>query len=110
VLSFLTAGIAVAARGLYGGSRNEEPLLFTLLANVAWYWVIGWWLIDDLRRRRETWIYCPGILITAWALWLPYYLLKTRGVRALITIACFVAFVIAALIIGLIIGLLLVSY
>ena len=104
LLFFVLTGIRVGASTLYQGRRVDEPPLFSLLAIVSWYWVIGWWLTDDLSRRRERWIYCPGVFVPSWAFWLPYYLLKTRGRKALVTIAVFVAVAIAAALLGTVIG------
>ena len=95
----------MAASALYSGLGAEEPPLFFLLTSVVWLWAIGWWLTDDLRKRRYAWFYCPGLFLhVASPLVLPYYLLKTRGWRAFITIGVFFAVSIAAAVLGIVIG------
>ena len=113
ILVFVIAGINVSGLALYSGLELDEPPLLSLLRTVGWLWAIGWWLTDDLSRRRERWIYCPGLFLAqAWPFVLPYYLLKTRGPRALITITVFVALSIAATVTGAVVGTILtqVSY
>lgn len=98
----------MAGAGLYAAAGLDEPPLFFLLIRFGWLWVAGWWLTDDLRRRRERWLYCPGLFVAlASPLVLPYHLLKTRGPRALITLAVFIAVSVAALATGSVIGLML---
>ena len=111
LLIFVYAGITAAAATLYTGLGAEEPALFSLAAKVGWLWVIGWWQMEDISRRCESWFYCPGLFLqAAWPFVLSYYLLKTRGPRALIPIALFVAVWIAAAVIGAATGLMLGSY
>ena len=111
MLIFVFTGISVAASTLYTGLKAEEPPLLSLLTTVGWLWVIGWWQTDDISRRRARWFYCPGLFLqSAWPFVLSYYLLKTRGPRALIPIALFVAVWIAAAVIGAATGLMLGSY
>lgn len=67
------------------------PALLSLLLSITLFWAIGWWLSDDLRRRGETLVYCLGMVLwIAWPIVAPYYLMKTRGRRAFITLALFV--------------------
>jgi len=111
ILVFVIAGINVAGLGLYSGLGLEESLSFYLLTKFGWLWAIGWWLTDDLRGRRDPWLYCPGLILqTTWPFVLPYYLLKTRGRKALIPIASLVVVSIAASLIGIVIGVILTSY
>lgn len=111
IIVFLIAGISFAGSGLYTGLGIEESPLFALLSWLGRLWAIGWWLTDDLSRRRERWIYCPGIFVqAAWPFLLPYYLLKTRGARALIVITVFVAVAFGAAMIGSVIGFVLVAH
>ena len=110
IVVFVIAGISVAGSGLYSGLGLDESPLFYLLTKVGWLWATGWWLTDDLSRRRERWLYCPGLFVqTAWPFVLPYYLLNTRGRKALIPIAGLVGVSIAALVIGIVIGVMLAN-
>lgn len=108
---FVLAGLSCAASGFYTGLGVEQPPLFSLLLRVGWLWAIGWWLTDDLDQRRARWFYCKGLfLVLAWPFMLPYYLLQTRGTRALIAIAGLVGLSIFAVVIGIVIGAVLASY
>lgn len=108
ILIFVVVGIREVASGLYFGLGREEPALCPLLLSVTLFWAIGWWLSDDLRGRSEGFFYCRGLVLwIAWPVLLPYYLLKTRGRKALITMAIFVGLSLAATVLGDILGTLL---
>ena len=90
--------------GLYDASQVEVPGLYRLLYVLGFIWVIGWWLQQDSRRHGFKWVYDLGLfLYIAWPIILPYYLFKTRGLKALLTILIFLAVYLGAYIIGVII-------
>lgn len=102
---YIVAAIRMLSSGFYAGLRVEEPELFVLLVTIVWLWTIGWWLMGDLRKQRRCWVYCPGLFLNfAWPVLLPYYLLKTRGARAMIPIGIMVAISIGTSMIGATIG------
>ena len=105
VLLFVFVGVQQTASGFYSAMGTDAPELLSLLNKTCLFWLIGWWLTDDARRRGESLVYCVGLFLAiAWLLLLPYYLFKSRGRRAFITIAMFIAFVIATTIAGAVLG------
>ena len=105
VLLFVFVGIQQTASGYYSAMGTDAPELLSLLEKTCLFWVIGWWLKDDAKRRGESLVYCLGLFVLiAWPLLLPYYLVKSRGRRGFITIAVFIAFVIATTIAGAVLG------
>jgi hypothetical protein len=87
--------------GFYFGWQMEAPLAYTFLHWAAQLWIIGWWLRSDSRRRHVRWVYDMGFfLLIAWPLVMPYYLLKTRGLKGLLVIFRFIVAYIGAGIAG----------
>ena len=108
ILIFVVEGIKQLAFGMYVELDSELSALVSLLLSITLFCAIGWWLKDDLRKRSESWFYCPGLILwIAWPVLLPFYLLKTRGRSALITIAIFAGIWVAASVLGVILGVLL---
>src|SRR5262245_64884342 len=86
--------------GLYLGRQIEAPSAYTALHWVAQFWIMGWWLRSD-SRKRGWWVYDMGFFLSvAWPIVMPYYLVKTRGSRGLLVILGFVAAYIGATIAG----------
>lgn len=83
-------------------ARGVEPSpAFDLLYALGFLWLIGWWLKEDSRRYGVKWVYDMGLfLYLAWPFVIPYYLFKTRGVKALITILSFAGIFMATYMIG----------
>ncbi|MDQ3918173.1 MAG: hypothetical protein M3348_06815 [Acidobacteriota bacterium] len=76
--------------GLYLARRAALPPAFTLLYPLGLLWAVGWWLRDDSRRRGVAWVFDMGLfLYIAWPLFMPYYLLKTRGAKGLLLMLAF---------------------
>ena len=87
--------------GVYIASGLEPPALFQLLYPVSFFWIIGWWLWSDSKKRGIPWVYDMGFfLYLAWPFVMPYYLIKSRGVRGALAIIAFVVAYAAALVIG----------
>ncbi len=89
------------ANGLYAGLQVEPPVTFTLLYWLAFFWIMGWWLRLDSRKRGVLSVYDLGFFLTvAWPLVLPYYLIKTRGPKGLLNILGFAGAYFGALVLG----------
>ena len=94
-------------------SRGVEPsLAFEYINNYGLLWLMVWWLKEDSKRYRIGWL--PQLdlglfLSMVWMLILPYYLFKTRGIKALITILSFVAIFVGTYLIAFVLFLLLAS-
>lgn len=88
--------------GIYLSRNTEPPGAYVLLHKMGFLWIIGWWLQKDSRKRGVRWVYDLGFFLTiAWPFIMPYYLFKTRSVRALLTILAFLGVYLGAFIIGL---------
>jgi len=93
------------AFGLYLGRQMEAPPAYTLLHWAAQLWIIGWWLHSDIRKRGVAWVYDIGFfLCIAWPIVMPYYLVKTRGAKGLLTILGFMGAYVGAAIAGIIVS------
>jgi hypothetical protein len=80
------------AFGLYTARGIEPPGLFRLLYSLCFLWIIGWWLQRDSRERGFSLVYDMGFfLLIAWPIIMPYYLFKTRGPKAFLTLLAFLA-------------------
>lgn len=104
-LLYLTVFITQFAHGLYLGAYLEQPAGFVLLDWVLFLWVIGWWVRTDSRKRGAELTYDTGFfLVIAWPIFMPYYLLKTRGARGLLIILAFIGAYLGAGILGIILS------
>lgn len=90
--------------GLYLARGVDAPGVYHLLSFLALVWLMGWWLQQDSRKHEFKWVYDMGFfLYVAWPIILPYYLFKTRGLKALLTILIFLAVYFGTYIIGVVI-------
>ncbi len=97
------------AAGLMSAVGADTSLALNLLGYIATGWAFGIWLKRDNRMSELRGVMDLGYLLyVAWALFLPYYLLKTRGVKASFIIVGFVVAYICAAFAGLLVGTLLV--
>ena len=105
VSMFATLALMCFVDGIYVAGRTQKPALYDLLVRIALLWVGGWWLRDDSRRHGERWVYDLGFfLVLAWPFIILYYLFKTRGARALLTIGGAAVVCIGAGLVGLALG------
>ena len=82
---------------IYSALETDPPASYSLLQPLAFFWVICWWFEAEIRRTKSHWPLDTGMLLyAAWFLFLPIYLIKTRGISGLLGIAGFVASIIAA--------------
>jgi hypothetical protein len=108
-LFWLFVVVTQLVAGLYFAGEIDPPPAYVLLYPLAFLWVIGWWMRRDCRARGVAWVLDMGLfLYIAWPFVMPYYLFKTRGARALLTIgALFVAVYLLAFFAGVVLGLVL---
>ena len=93
------------AEGVYLGRQIDPPAAFSLLRWAALLWIVGWWLRTDSRKRGGVAVYDLGFfLYIASPLVMPYYLVKTRGVKGLLVILGFIAAYVGATIVGIILS------
>ena len=94
--------IVQTVSGFYLAGSIEPPPSFAFLYTFGFFWVIGWWLLQDSRKRSVGWVLDMGLfLYIAWPLIMPYYLLKTRGVKGVLAILVFIGVYLMAALFGL---------
>jgi hypothetical protein len=87
--------------GFYWACEAEPPPAFTFLYPLALLWVVGWWLRVDSRQRGVAWVFDMGLfLYIAGPFFMPYYLLKTRGVKGLLVMLAVAGVYVGALMAG----------
>ena len=100
-LLYLFLVLTQIVTGAYQVSGVEPPASFTLFYIFGFFWIIGWWLRADSRKRGVGWIFDMGLfLYVAWPLVVPYYILNSRGSRGLLAILYFVVSSIGATVAG----------
>ena len=108
VLLYLFVLLTQIAAGGYQASGLEPPASYTFIYTCGFLWVVGWWLRTDSRKRGIGWVFDMGLfLYVAWPFVLPYYLFKSRGVRAVLVILGFAAVYIGGALLGMALYLLL---
>lgn len=86
---------------IYASRGIELPPAFMMLHRIGFLWVIGYWLQQDSRKHGYRWVYDLGLfLYIAWPFIIPYYLLKTRGLKGLIPILAFAGIYVGTYFIG----------
>ena len=97
--------MANLAAGLYLGLAIVPSPAFRLLYSLSFLWIMGWWLMEDGRNYELKWPYGWGFFLYL-AMWFmtPYYLFKTRGLRAFVTIAAFTGVYIGTYMVGIMAG------
>lgn len=93
------------ANSLYIGLAIQPSPAFSLLSTVCLFWIIGWWAIEDGKNYEPNWIYGWGLFlyVGVWFI-VPFYLFKTRGSKAFLTILAFSVIYFGSYILGLIVG------
>ena len=90
-----------AVTGVYLAREAELPPAFSLLYPLGLLWAVGWWLRRDSRGRGVGWTFDMGLfLYIAWPVFMPYYLLKTRGAKGLLALLAFGGAYVGALLAG----------
>jgi hypothetical protein len=89
------------ARGIYLTSKIEPPPAYAVIDFFGLFWILGWWLLIDSRKRGIAWAYDMGFFLSvAWIFIMPYYLLKTRGAKGVLVILAFICVYIGAVLVG----------
>ena len=100
--------VSQAASAAFDISGRESPPGFDLLQTFGAIYAIGCWIQVDNRRYNFKWPYCQGIFlyVVGWFI-IPYYLFKTRGKYAFLTLFIFLCLTIIFSFIGIALGTLL---
>ena len=89
----LSISILQAAYGFGAAQRGGLPTTLDIWQALALYWALAWWFISDSRASTANWhdqyMDMGMFLYIAWIFFLPYYLFKSRGWKALFMIAFF---------------------
>lgn len=85
--------LANTVAGFYGGFSIQRSEAFLFVYTLIFWAALSWWFLDDSKNQGWEWLQSWGIFLYA-AGWLiiPYYLLKTRGIKALLIILLLVGF------------------
>jgi hypothetical protein len=93
--------IVHVANGFYFALAVEPFPGFNHLSSFGLIMLIVWWLKEDSKNFGLNWVYDMGLFIyLGWIFILPYYLFKTRGIRAFITIFSFIGIYVGTYLIG----------
>ena len=88
--------------GMYHARGVDASATFVILRFLYTWAFIGYWFEGDSRKHAFKWFFDIGFFLCfAWPLFIPYYLLKTRGMRALWTGLAFIALYCGGYVIGL---------
>jgi len=94
---------------LYFAYGFQPSPFYEALSALGFWGILCWWLRADSKKFGYTWFLDIGFFVyVAWVLIIPYYLFKTRGVRAFITMLLFAGIFIAAYLLSLIVYFLIV--
>lgn len=93
------------AMGLHYGLAIQRSPAFDVVYSIAFWVILSWWFIFDSEIHGWKWLHSWGIFLyaTGWLV-VPYYLFRTRGVRALLIILFFVGLYFGTQLFGLVIG------
>ena len=84
-------GFAEFVETFYAMRQVQPSAGHFFLSQLAFVWVIWWWLSDDSGRRGISWGLDLGMFLPiAWPILVPYHLFKTRGFAGFIPILWFV--------------------
>jgi hypothetical protein len=101
VLLYVFVVITQIGRGIYIVLEGDAPAPLIFVTALGFIWIVGWWMRRDSQRRGIAWVYDMGMfLYMLWPFIMPYYLLKTRGVRGLLVILGFAVAYIGGLLVG----------
>ena len=90
--------------------RLESPPGFELLYTFGALYTVGYWLEVDSRKYNFRWPYCRGVFLHIAAFFIvPYYLFKTRGKYAFLTLLIFFCLYLLTSFIGMLIAILLIG-
>jgi hypothetical protein len=92
LLLFAFILVSQVAGATFSFTGTEPPPGFDTLVSFGQLYALGYWLHADSYRRRFKWPYCPGVFVyAAGFIIIPYYLFKTRGALAFLTLAILVS-------------------
>ena len=102
ILIFAFLAVVALERGALLARHANIPGSSALLQYVLLFCLVGYWLDADSREKRTLRVWDMGFfLYVAWPLILPYYLVKTRGVkRTMVTLLLLTVVYVGASLVG----------
>jgi hypothetical protein len=89
------------ANTFYAAYGVEPSSGFGMLYTLGLLWIGVWWVKHDNKQYKIGLVYDLGLfLYMAWVIVVPYYLFKTRGLKAFITLFSFVGIYLVTYLIG----------
>jgi hypothetical protein len=84
-------GVAYAIVEIGAGESETLSGGADLVSRLALAWVISIWVLRDAHKRGRRLFYDYGMFVFfCWPIVAPVYLFQTRGVRAFLTLLCFI--------------------
>lgn len=82
-------------------SGDETNRTADFVAQITFPLVVSLWVLADAHRRGKQ-LCCDygAFVFFAWPIFVPLYLFQTRGMRALVTLLCFVGICVLAILFG----------
>ena len=62
VLLYLFVSLTQIAHGIYSAAETEPPPAFSLIYVLGFLWIIGWWLLNDSKKRVQ-WALDMGLFL-----------------------------------------------
>lgn len=97
IILFGFAFLTHLATFFYAAHEAVLPEVFVFLHPFATLWIICWWFEEDNVRTGTTWPIDLGMLLYAVSIiFVPYHLIKTRGLKGVLTVLAFIGIYFAA--------------
>ncbi len=110
LLLFASILLGQTASSIFTISAMEPPPGFETLDSFTLLYALCYWLHADSLRRNFAWPYCRGVFVyAAGFVVIPYYLFKTRGAKALLTLIIFASMYGVSTLLGMIVSTLLLA-
>lgn len=89
------------ANNFYAAHGVEPSSGFGMFYTLGLLWLGVWWLKNDNKQYKIGLVYDLGLfLYLAWFIVVPYYLFRTRGLKAFITLFSFIGIYLVTYLIG----------
>ncbi len=89
------------ANTFYAAHGVEPSLGFGMIYTLGLLWIVVWWVKNDNKQYKIGLVYDFGLfLYFAWFIVVPYYLFRTRGLKAFITLFSFMGIYLVTYLIG----------
>jgi hypothetical protein len=88
----------IALAVLYSGFGPELPKRSDLISSFLLPFLLAWWVVADARKRERKLCYdFDSFVFFLWPVIVPVYLFQSRGLRAFLTLLCFVGMIVVGM-------------